>query len=454
MSADPNSPHARTAAALRRIDEYDPVVAAFVEVLTDRALAEARTLPATGNRPLHGIPVAVKELFDVEHAGNSYGSLTRAGMRATSDAAVVERLRSAGAIVLGTTRSHEFGWGITTQHETRGSTRNPHDLTRIPGGSSGGSAAAVAAGFVPLAIGTDTGGSIRIPAAFCGVLGLKTTPGRISRRGSVALAPTFDTPGLLAASVDLLALGLTALAGRDPADPATVVSEPLRPAPPAGVGFRFAVPDAMQPRPLTTPRRVALAHITDALETGGGCRIDADVPEANAANDVFVPQIMAEAHFVHATALGTWPLAAESYGRDVAARLRAAEAVTLADYLAARAESNTIRSAFARIFQSVDVLVNVVGAAGPSTVDDPDRIVVEGRSMSLLAATMPSTLPQNVARLPSLTVPAGVDPDGLPIGVQLTGAPWSEPLLIEVGRRLERSGAIAVVTVTPSRGVA
>ena len=145
-----------------------------------------------------------------------------ADRRAPADAAVVASLRRAGAVVVGTTRAHEFGWGITTQHATRGSTHNPWHLDRIPGGSSGGSAAAVAAGMVPLAVASDTGGSVRIPAAFCGVFGLKTTPGRISRRGGVALAPTFDTVGFVARHPALLAAALAATVGPDPGDPPTL----------------------------------------------------------------------------------------------------------------------------------------------------------------------------------------------------------------------------------------
>lgn len=435
--------------SLHRIEAVDTVLGGFVEVFADRALASARDLPAGDRGVLHGVPVAVKELFDVQSADNSYGSLVLAGARAATDSAVVERLRRAGAIVVGLTRSHEFGWGITTQHEQRGSTRNPRDLTRIPGGSSGGSAAAVAAGLVPLAVGTDTGGSIRIPAAFCGVLGLKTTPGRISRRGSVALAPTFDTPGLLAATVDLLERGLAALAGPDPADPITLASPPMPNRQVAPGTFSYALPDELQPTPLTPPRRAALERVAAALAAVGGVLVDVRTPRARDMNDIFVPQIMAEAYFVHTKILRTWPAQATAYGRDVATRLRSSEAVTIADYLAARTQAEVARAGFSRAFASADVLVNVVGASGPSSVDDPDRVDVAGRSMSLLAATMPTTLPQNVAGLPSLTFPAGIDDDGLPIGVQISGPAWSEPSLLELGRRLEVIGAIEVTTAAP-----
>ena len=195
--------------------------------LHERALDEARQRSDELSRgewagPLHGIPVAIKELFDVEGAIGCYGSTILARRIASSDAAAVARWRAAGAIVVGTTRSHEFGWGITTQHATLGSTLNPWNTDRVPGGSSGGSAAAVAAGMVPLALGSDTGGSIRIPACFCGIAGIKPTYGLVSKRGAVSLAPSLDHPGPLARTVTDLAIGLAAMAGYDASDPSTL----------------------------------------------------------------------------------------------------------------------------------------------------------------------------------------------------------------------------------------
>src|SRR4051794_37993855 len=203
---------AAIADVLQRIDRLDESIGSFTDVLADRALREARSLDEQpdANKPLRGVAVGGKELFDVEGADNSYGSAVRRGLVATADAAAVSTLRRAGAVIVGNTRSHEYGWGITTQHTTRGSTRNPVDLDRVPGGSSGGSAAAVAAGLVPLARGTDTGGSIRIPAAFCGVIGLKTTIGLLPRDGVVPLAPSFDTVGFVARETSVLCAALLA----------------------------------------------------------------------------------------------------------------------------------------------------------------------------------------------------------------------------------------------------
>ncbi len=217
--------------SLDAIDRLDSAIGAFVTLdeNAERAAEDLRVESTQGHprSALHGVPIGVKELFDVADTEVTYGSLVLAGRRATADAAIVAALRRAGAVVVGTTRSDEFGWGITTQNAERGSTRNPWDLDRIAGGSSGGSAAAVAAGMVPLAVASDTGGSIRIPASFCGVYGLKTTPGRISRTGGVPLAPSFDSPGFVTSDPTLFHAALAAVVGPDPADPPTLEAPTL-----------------------------------------------------------------------------------------------------------------------------------------------------------------------------------------------------------------------------------
>lgn len=436
----------RLKSALCCIENHDAEIGAFVDVLPDAAVRQARAVDAgTVSGPLAGVPVAIKELFDVAGGDNSYGSEVRAGAIADTDATVVTRLRAAGAVVTGLTRSHEFGWGITTQHATRGSTRNPWDLNRVPGGSSGGSAAAVAADLVPLAVGSDTGGSIRLPAAFCGVLGLKTTFGRIGRGGGVALAPSFDSPGLLARSIALLETGLAVLAGPDERDPATYGAPPLADAPPVA-GLRFSVPDALSPFPAAPTRANALATVVEALSSLGLTEAEATVPDARKMLDVFVPHQMAEAHWVHRDQLRTWPRRSDRYGPDVAGRLAAAAEVDTPTYVDAVVEARAARGGFLAAFEAVDVLVGLVGPVGPSTVDDPDHVEVGGRRVPLRDAMMPSTVPQNLAGLPSLTVPVGLDADGLPIGVQITAAPWAELMLLQIGRALEDAGVIAVGT--------
>jgi aspartyl-tRNA(Asn)/glutamyl-tRNA(Gln) amidotransferase subunit A len=433
--------------SLDAIDRHDTAVGAFVDftiAAAERDLAAAEVELSAGRRrgPLHGVPIAVKELFDVADADGSYGSNVLADRRAPADAAVVASLRRAGAVVVGTTRAHEFGWGITTQHATRGSTHNPWHLDRIPGGSSGGSAAAVAAGMVPLAVASDTGGSVRIPAAFCGVFGLKTTPGRISRRGGVALAPTFDSVGFVAQHPALLAAALAATVGPDPGDPPTLDAPALAQAG-AGdlVGVRFCVPEAAGGIAPTTAHVAALNTVSAALAELGGRQVEVSLPSGASLYEIFVPHQMAEAHHIHHAVLDIYPSQAASYGPDVRARLEAASAVTIVDYLEARRLASDARGRFLDAFTSVDLVVALVNPCGPSTVDNPNEVDVDGRSVPLRDAVMPSTVPQNIAGLPSVTVPAGLDADGLPIGVQISGRPWSEPLLLAVADALELAGA-------------
>jgi aspartyl-tRNA(Asn)/glutamyl-tRNA(Gln) amidotransferase subunit A len=358
---------------------------------------------------------------------------------------VVARLRAAGAVVVGSTRTHEFGWGITTQNAARGSTRNPWDLGRVPGGSSGGSAAAVSAGLVDLATGTDTGGSVRIPAAFCGVLGLKTTVGRISRVGLAPLAPSFDTPGFLARSVELLRAALAATAGPDVGDPVTIGRPPVGD---AGVvdDLRFAVPAALLPGGSDARWRAAIDAVVAGLRAIGGEEVEVDAPDADGLLEIFAPMQMAEALEVHEHLLGTFPKEADRYGPDVRSRLEAACDVDVHRYLEAARAADGLRTATLRVLARAPLLVTPVGACGPSTTADPDAVELDGRVVPLRAAIMPSTVLQNVCGLPSLTVPAGFDADGLPIGIQLTGAPWSEAHLLAVGAELEAAGTFSVQT--------
>jgi aspartyl-tRNA(Asn)/glutamyl-tRNA(Gln) amidotransferase subunit A len=443
-----------------RIERFDGELGAFIEVLKERSEREAgesdaETESGRSRGPLHGMPIGVKELFDVEGADNSYGSESRKGMIAESDALVVQRLRAAGAVIAGTTRSHEFGWGITTQHATRGSTRNPWNLERVPGGSSGGSAAAVAAGIVDLAVGSDTGGSIRLPAAFCGIMGLKTTFGRVPRTGVMALAPSFDGVGFLARSAPVLAAALSATAGSDESDPSTIgamafEADPLEIAQVRRV--RFAVPDGFAPALIDPDREAALETISAGLRALGARRVEADVPPAEKLFELFTPIQLAEAFDVHSRVLGTFPSRADEYGADVRERLVRAGGVSIGEYLAAKEAAGLATASLHRALESAEVLVSIVGGSGPSDVRTPDEVEVGGRLIPLREAAMPSTVPQNLAGLPSVTVPVGVDAKGMPIGIQLTGARWTEHMLLTVAWALERSGAVTPAVAPAYRG--
>ena len=450
------------AATLGRIERLDGALGAFACVTAERATEQARRRTDELRRglsrgPLHGVPVAVKELFDVAGATGDYGSDALAGRVPDADAELVWRLRAAGAVIVGVTRSHELGWGITSQHATRPSPRNPWNLNRVPGGSSGGSAAAVAAGMVPAAVASDTGGSVRIPAAFCGVAGAKPTFGRISRAGGAALAPSLDTPGVVAGRVEDLWPMLAAMSGPGGGDPATT-AEPLPPAPdwaaggPALDGVRVGISAALNGAvPLGPGAAAGFERTCEALRECGATFVDVDLPPAAEMLATFVPLQMAEAYDVHVRQLGLFPQRAADYGADVRGRLELASQVTLAAYLQARRRSVEFAWAFEQAFGSMDVLVSPVSAVGPSTVDDPDTVIVDGERRPLREVVMGFTVPQNLTGLPTSSVPVGFDGDGLPVGVQFTAGRRREDVAIRVAGAVEEvlGGEAPRVPITP-----
>ncbi|MDE0170696.1 MAG: amidase [bacterium] len=418
--------------SLRRIERLDPNIGAFREVLHERAIDEARyrtdqLVRGEWAGPLHGVPVAIKELFDVEGAPGCYGSTILGDRIAPSDAAAVARWREAGAIVVGTTRSHEFGWGITTQHAEFGSTLNPWDTDRVPGGSSGGSAAALAVGMVPLALGSDTGGSIRIPACFCGIAGIKPTYGRVAKRGAVSLAPSLDHPGPLARTVPDLAIGLAAMAGYDASDPSTLAVEPPSGSVTASLaGVRVGVVADLHLRPLRRDHQARFEAALEAMSGSGAQLVPLGFAGADEIRPTFAAIQMAEAHHTHSSVLGFFPERASEYGADVRGRLELAAGVTLAEYLSALESKRVLRHRFARLFDEVDVVVTPITAGGPSTTSEPD-ISFDGTGEGPFRdVVMDYTVPQDLFGLPVCAVPNGLDDDGLPLGVQLTGPALSE----------------------------
>ena len=428
-----------------RIERLDPDIGAFTTLTLERAADEARVLTdelAAGapRGPLHGIPVGIKELFDVGGAETTFGSTLMSGRVPTNDAEAVRRLREAGCVVMGLTRSHEFGWGITTQHSTRGSTKNPWALDRVPGGSSGGSAAAVAMGFVPLALGSDTGGSIRIPAAYCGVAGFKPTYGRVSKRGAVSLAPSLDHPGPLARRVADLALALDVLAGYDDADPTTLTGGLDTDGFENGLsGLVVGICPDLHLRPLWADHRGIFEGAVARMEEAGAKVTEVRFEGAAGLRPSFDSIQMAEAHHYHSSVLGLYPNRRDEYGRDVARRLELAAGVSLEAYLNARQAALEFRRTFARVFESVDLLLTPITAGGPSTASTPDVVMQSGESVPFRDLVMGYTVPQDLAGLPACAVPVGVDDDGIPVAVQFTAAHGRDVLALRGGLGLENA---------------
>lgn len=421
-------------AIAERIAQVDPVIHAFTTLCLDRARKEAgeaeRAYAQGRARPLEGIPLAVKDLFDSAGVRTTYGSPMFDAHVPERDAEAVHRARAAGAILVGKTATHEFAWGITSVNPQQGSPRNPWALERFTGGSSGGSAAALASCQVPLALGSDTGGSIRVPSAFCGTVGLKPTYGRISLAGCFPLARSLDHPGPMARTPADAALLLGAVAGFDPADPATS-AVPLGNLTATSDGFGGMKVGVCPDLHVIQPADDVGAVFDDAVgvvESGGGEIVEVPFPGAERIYDTFGHIQRAEALFSHERA-GLFPARKDEYGEDVRERLELATRETLTAYLDASAERQRVRAAFAAVFREVDVLLTPV-AAGPPLPIGEEELEHRGRTIAFRELVMGYTVPQDLAGIPACAVRAGFDGLGIPVGVQFSGPPWSEALVL------------------------
>jgi aspartyl-tRNA(Asn)/glutamyl-tRNA(Gln) amidotransferase subunit A len=353
------------------------------------------------------------------------------------DAEAVARARDAGAILVGKTQTHEFAWGITSVNERMGSARNPWALERFPGGSSGGSAVVLAAGEVPLTLGSDTGGSIRVPAAFCGIVGLKPTYGRISAARAWPLARSLDHPGPMATTPAGAALLLGAIAGVDDADPSTVdvplgdVQGELR----RGLdGLVVGVCPDLELVPLAPDVRAVYDSTVRLLEESGARVAEVALPEAGLILPAFRTIQSAEALDGHRRA-GLYPARRGEYGADVLGRLEAAESVTLDQYLQASADRERVRAAFGRLFRSCDVLLTPVSAGPPLPIGE-ETLMHQGVELTFRDLVMSFTTPQDLVGLPACALRAGFDGLGIPVGMQFTAPPWQEARVLRAAQGL------------------
>ena len=429
VAAGEASPVDLVAAALARLERWEPVTNAFSVVRAEEALdlaraAERALADGVALGPLHGVPVAVKDLFDVRGWETTGCCRAYAGRVARADAALVTRLRSAGAIVIGKTNQHELACGATNVVSACGPTRNPWDPARITGGSSGGSGAAVAAGVVPVALGTDTGGSIRIPSSYCGCLGLKPTTGRLPTEGMMPLAPSLDCPGPMTGTVEDLALAWAVLAGRE--QPA------LEPKVPARVGLLGGWFARAREDQLAAVRAAAEAFATAGAEV-------VEVP-GEGIEDVFdVWRTLAWAEFAdaHRGLLER----TELLGERTAMAIRFGAGRTPEQRAAARARAAGIRGWFLERLGDVDVLLTPTTPtpAPPAEADEVE--VAPGVGVDVhRGGPAWCTEPVNLSGLPALAMPAGRSAEGLPLSVQLVGPEDGEPLLLAWARFLEDAG--------------
>jgi aspartyl-tRNA(Asn)/glutamyl-tRNA(Gln) amidotransferase subunit A len=428
-------------ACAARIEAVDGRVGGFTALCLERAREEALASEAGWARGeargLEGIPFGVKDLFDSEGVRTAYGSPMFDAHVPSRDAEAVRRARASGAILLGKTQTHEFAWGITSVNEALGSAHNPWALDRLSGGSSGGSAVVLAAGEVPLALGSDTGGSIRVPAAFCGIVGLKPTYGRISAARAWPLARSLDHPGPMAKTPADAALFLEAIAGVDADDPSTVdmplgdVRADLR----RGLaGLVVGTCSDLLLVPLAPDVRAVYDRTLRTLEAAGARLVELTLPEAELVLPAFRTIQSAEALETHRAA-GLFPARRAEYGADVLGRLDAAGEVTLEQYLRASADRERVRAAFERLFGSCDVLLTPVSAGSPLPIGE-ETLVHEGEELTFRELVMSYTTPQDLVGLPACAVRAGFDALGIPVGLQFTAPPWQEGRVLRAAQGL------------------
>ncbi|MEU7484628.1 amidase [Streptomyces sp. NPDC042319] len=436
------SPVELTDSLLARIEETEPLVSAYATVTAEpareQAAAAEREIAAGRYRgPLHGIPMALKDLIDTAGVVTASGSAVRAGRVPERDATVTARLKQAGAVLLGKSHTHEFAYGLTTPQ-----TRNPWAPDRVPGGSSGGSAAAVAAGSATFALGTDTGGSIRVPAALTGAVGLKPTYGTVPRDGVAALSWSLDHVGPITRTVRDAGLVLAAIADPGPdgqgrgGNGGNGHSEQRAHGEPDLRGVRVGVPvdyffDHVDPQ-VEAAVRTAL----DRMAGLGATLVDVAVPLHRYIQAAHWGLMVPEATAYHATELGGAP---ELYGDDVRVLLEAGALLPAVDHLRAQQARTLMRREWEGLLRQVDLIAApsvpaTAASAGQQAFTWPDG-TVEGVADAYVRFSSPA----NVTGLPALSLPVGADSAGLPIGMQLIGRPYGEAALLDAADAYERA---------------
>ncbi len=424
---------------LGQIERLNPTLNAFITVMAESALSEARGVEAEILRgewrgPLHGIPIALKDLIDTAGVRTTSASALHENRIPAEDAEVVRRLRRAGAVIIGKNNLHEFAYGGSSLVSHFGDVRNPWDRGRITGGSSGGSAAAVSAGMVCAAIGTDTAGSIREPSALCGCVGLKATYGRVGSRGVIPLSLSLDHVGPLTASVADAAIVLQAIAGYDAADITSVdipVADYVGSLQQGTKSLRVGVPRGYFFDDLDPEISAAMEHALSGIET-----LVAQVKEVQI--DVPTDRTLqaAEAYAYHAENVAK---STDRYQAETVRRIRSGEKVTAAEYIQQRRELEQARRNIRRVFAEVDVLVMpTIPMPAPAIADlraNPDEL--RPAELKLLR----NTRPFNVWGLPAISIPCGFTQSGLPIGLQIAGPHWREDLVLRLAHAYEQATA-------------
>ena len=431
------SPVELTQACLKRIESYNSLLNAFITVTSEQALAAAREAETEQRRgkwrgPLHGIPIALKDNIDTAGIRTTGASELFKDRIPTEDAEVVRRLKNAGAILLGKTNLHEFAYGGTSSITYFRPVHNPWALDRIPGGSSGGSAAATAAGLCFGSLGTDTLGSVRIPSSYCGVVGFKPTYGRVSNRGVIPLSWTFDHVGPICRTVEDAALMLGVIAGYDERDPTTVdapVPDYSRARKMQISKLRLGTPKTPHFDRLEPEIAAAVDAAIDVLRKLTATVMDVALPPADFSPGSPNSNVRAvEALAYHSQWIATSPEKYQPETRDRIVRLSAN--VKAEDYVRARNQVEALRREIKKVFATIDLLI------APTMPSSPVPIA---QSSTLDAVDFRNTAAFDVYGLPTITVPCGFTGAGLPIGLQISGAPFAESTVLALAHAYEQA---------------
>jgi aspartyl-tRNA(Asn)/glutamyl-tRNA(Gln) amidotransferase subunit A len=444
IAAGELSPVELVEATLSRIEEVDPKLGAFIHVCGDEAVAAARAAEAAiaaGYHlgPLHGTPIALKDNVSVRGQVSSAGSKILRDFVPEEDATVAARFRAAGAIFVGRLNMHELAYGVTTNNPHYGPARNPWNTARTPGGSSGGSGAAVAARLCVGAIGTDTGCSIRLPAAFNGIAGIRPTIGRVSNHGITPLAWTLDTAGPMCRTVEDCALVLGAIAGFDAADPqtASVPVPDYRPELARGLeGVRIALLEDFSLTGLQAGVASAIEAAVAELESGGAQIREVPMPNLEPSISALMTVDVAEPAAYHAAWLRERP---EDYGDDVRALLEAGELYLASHYIQAQRYRTVLRAQFDDVLRDADAILTPTVPFTAPAVGATEVTLESGETLDIISAVMRYNALPPLVGLPALSVPCGFADDGLPVGMQLIGRAFDEGTLFRIGHAYERA---------------
>jgi len=433
------SPVELTKHFLERIERLNPELNAYLTFTSELALAQARKAEgelcsprgkkARRDRgPLHGIPISLKDNIHTAGIRTTAGAKFLKDFIPAKDAQIVAKLKETGAVFLGKTNLHEFAYGVTTNNPHYGPTRNPWATSRIPGGSSGGAAAAVAAGLCVAVVGTDTGGSIRIPASLCGIVGLKPSLHHVSVDGIIPLSPTLDCVGPLARSVEDAAILLDSISERRKGESSRTKKK-----------FILGVPKEFFFDVLSSEVQASFESALKALRKRGFAFKEISIPLLNDTESAGNNIAWAEATHYHQK-MGWFPKNSADYGEDVRARLEIGTRIAATTYL----EALDIREKFVRQFHqsiseaAVDALV-VPTTPIPAPLIGEESTTINGKDHATRALLLRLNRPANLAGLPAITLPCGLNQDGLPIGIQFIGAISNEASLISIGQAIESS---------------